>query len=126
MINVFETTSKNNAQILNLRVSQTGLKWRFSQYTHVTSLSSRDADTIRRFIAIKNDVYLTIKVYFQNFHFCFRSIRFFIQATFFSTQLQCCLTFSSTELQMLFRCCLIHMTINILRHILYLVYFVQV
>ena len=41
---------------------------------------------------------------------------------FFSPQFQCCFTFSRIELQMLLRCCLIHITIIILRHILYLVY----
>ena len=46
---------------------------------------------------------------------------FFI-SNIFSTQPQCCLTFSWIELQMLLRCCLIHITIIILRHILYLVY----
>ena len=40
----------------------------------------------------------------------------------FSTQPQCCLTFSWIELKMLLRCCLIHITFIILRHILYLVY----
>ena len=41
---------------------------------------------------------------------------------FFSTHPQCWLIFSWTELQMLLRCCLILVTIVILRHILYLVY----
>ena len=40
----------------------------------------------------------------------------------FSTQSQCCLTFSCTELQVLLRCCLIHISIIILRHFLYLLY----
>ena len=48
---------------------------------------------------------------------------FFLEATLFSTQPQCCLTFSCIELQMLLRCCLIHVTIILLRQILYLVYF---
>ena len=47
---------------------------------------------------------------------------FFISNAFFSTQPQCCLTFSWIELQMLFRCCLIHISIIILRHFLYLPY----
>ena len=46
----------------------------------------------------------------------------FYKQCFFSTQPQCCLIFSSIELQMLLRCCLIYTTIIILRHILYLVY----
>ena len=41
---------------------------------------------------------------------------------FFSTQRQCCLTFSWIELQMLLRSCLIHMSIIILRHVLYWLY----
>ena len=45
---------------------------------------------------------------------------FFINNVFFSTQPQCCLTFSWIELQMLLRCCLIHIRISILRLILYL------
>ena len=39
-----------------------------------------------------------------------------------STYPQCCLTFSWIELQMLLWCCLIHLTIIILAHILYLVH----
>ena len=59
---------------------------------------------------------------------CFNKIncgvtRFFYNQRFFSTQPQCCLTFPWIELQMLLRCCLIHITIIILRHILHLVYF---
>ena len=41
---------------------------------------------------------------------------------FFSTQPQGCLTFSWIELQMLLRCCLVHVSIIILRHFLYLQY----
>ena len=41
---------------------------------------------------------------------------------FSSTQPQFCLPFSRIELQVLLRCCLIHVTIIILRHILYLLY----
>ena len=40
----------------------------------------------------------------------------------FSTQSQCCLTFSLIEIQMLLRCFLIHISIVILRHFLYLLY----
>ena len=46
----------------------------------------------------------------------------FHKQRFFSTQRQCCLTFSWTEHQMLLRSCLIHITIIISRNILYLVY----
>ena len=48
---------------------------------------------------------------------------FFCEQRFFPTQWQCSLTFSWIEFQMLLRCFLIHITIFILRHILYLVYF---
>ena len=48
--------------------------------------------------------------------------RFFWKATLVSTQLQCCLTFSWVELQMLLRCCLIHKSIITLKHFLYLLY----
>ena len=65
------------------------------------------------------------KKWFQ--HRCFQAIliffwntRFFYKQRFFLTQ--CCLTFSWTELQKLLRCCLIHVYISILRHILYLVH----
>ena len=47
---------------------------------------------------------------------------FFIRKAFFSTQLQCCLTFSWIQLQMLLSCCLIHISIIILRYVLYLLY----
>ena len=47
---------------------------------------------------------------------------FFYKQRFFSAQPQCCLTFSWIELQMLLRCCLIHIAIIKLWHILYLAY----
>ena len=46
--------------------------------------------------------------------------RFFISNALIS-QSQCCLTISLIELQVLFWCCLIHITITMLIHILYLV-----
>ena len=51
--------------------------------------------------------------------------RFFYKQRFFSTQPHYCLTFSWIELQMLLKCCLIHLTIIILRNILYLAYLCQ-
>ena len=48
--------------------------------------------------------------------------RFFFKQRSFSAQPQCCLTFSWIELQMLLRCCLIHISIIILRHFCYLLY----
>ena len=57
------------------------------------------------------------------FIFTFITItHFFYKQCLFSTQPQCCLTFSWIELQMLLRCCLIHISIIILRHLLYLLY----
>ena len=47
---------------------------------------------------------------------------FFYEQRFFSTQPQCCLTFSWIELQMLLRCCLIHTIIVIMRHFLHLLH----
>ena len=49
----------------------------------------------------------------------------FHRQRFFSTQPQCCFTFSWIELQMLLRCCLIHKSIVILRYFLYLQYLCQ-
>ena len=46
----------------------------------------------------------------------------FYEQRFFATQPQCCLTFSWIGLQMLLRCCLIHISVIILRHFLYLLY----
>ena len=48
--------------------------------------------------------------------------RFFYKQRFFSAQPQCCLIFSWIELQMLLRCCIMHITIIILKYILYLEY----
>ena len=48
---------------------------------------------------------------------------FFYKQLFFSTQPQCCLTYSSwTELQMLLRYCLMHIRIIIPGHIIYLLH----
>ena len=46
----------------------------------------------------------------------------FCKQHFFSIQPQCCLTFSRIKLQTLLKCCLIHTSIIILRHYLYLLY----
>ena len=51
-----------------------------------------------------------------------RNTRIFNKQRFSSTKPQCCLTFLRIELQMLLRYCLIHITIIILRKILYLIY----
>ena len=50
------------------------------------------------------------------------SAPFFYKQRFFSTQPQCCFTFSWIELQMLLRCCLRHKSIIIPRHFLCLLY----
>ena len=47
---------------------------------------------------------------------------FLYKERFFSTQPCSCLTFSWIELQILVRCCLIHVSIVIMRHFLYLLY----
>ena len=59
------------------------------------------------------------------FHANFHTTRLFYQQRFYSTQPLGCLTFSWFELQMLLKCCLIHISIiSILkaRYILYLLY----
>ena len=56
----------------------------------------------------------------------FLIIRFFHKQHFFSTQPQCCLNFWWIEVQMLLRWCLLLISIIILRHFLYLVYYVHV
>ena len=48
--------------------------------------------------------------------------RLFYKQRCFSTQPQCCLTFSCIDLQMLLRCCLIHIRIITLRLFLHLLY----
>ena len=47
---------------------------------------------------------------------------FIYKQLIFSTQPQCCLSFSWIELQMLLRCCWLHISTIILRHVLYLLY----
>ena len=69
------------------------------------------------------DIYLLLCVAFcvvmsrvnsrKNENLSFNTIRFFYKQRFFSTHTQCCSTFSWIELQMLLRCCLIHITIII-------------
>ena len=43
-----------------------------------------------------------------------RNIRLFYKQRFFPTQLQCCLTFSWIQLQILLKCCLLHISIFLL------------
>ena len=61
---------------------------------------------------------------FRVFVFC-RTRLCFIRDTFFSTQPQCSLTFSQIEPQVLVGCCLIHISIIILRHFLCLLVYVS-
>ena len=62
-----------------------------------------------------------------SFYFLLRIIEknintFFYKQRFFSNQPQCCLAISWTELQMLLSCCLIHISIIIVRHFLFTVF----
>ena len=66
-----------------------------------------------RLICLRSVIYLACPTWLT---------RVFYKQRFFSTQSQCCLTFSGIELKMLHRCGLINTTIIILRYILYLVY----
>ena len=59
---------------------------------------------------------------FQIYLCVYLRYKLFLKTTHFSTQPQCCLMFSWIELQMLLWCCLIHITIIILRYTLCLVY----
>ena len=65
-----------------------------------------------------NQVNLMKKVFQFHNKFLLRNVRFFHKQRFFPTQSHCCLTFSWIDLQMFLSCCLIYMTIIILRHIL--------
>ena len=47
------------------------------------------------------------------------TLSFFYKQRIFSTQPHCCLTFSWTELQVLLNCCLIHISLIILRSYIY-------
>ena len=57
----------------------------------------------------------------QDTRFLF-NIHILFKQGFFSAHPQCCLNFSWIELKMLRRCCLIHMSIIIMRHFLFLLY----
>ena len=59
---------------------------------------------------------------FYYFSYILIEIRFFYMQRFFSAQPQYCITFSWIQLKLLLRCCLIHNSIIILRHFLYLLY----
>ena len=78
------------------------------------------------FFSIKSDVNTrfshTNLVRLYLFHFLNTRIHFKSQNYWLQRWTSSCLTFSWTEFQMLFRCCLIHKSIIILRHFLYLLY----
>ena len=57
-----------------------------------------------------------------NIYICITRIHAFLEATPFFNSGSVILNFSRIQLQMLLRCCLLHITIIILRHILYFVY----
>ena len=74
---------------------------------------------IKKFMTKKQSDALINAFINSSFRYCYIRHVFYKQH-FFSTQ--CCLTFSWIELQMLLRCCLVHIHITILRHVLYLSY----
>ena len=77
---------------------------------------------IHKVIFLRSPLFFS-KVTKQRLHCdCFSFTRFFYKQHFFSTQPQSCLTLSWIELQMLLRCCLIHISIIMLGHFLYLLY----
>ena len=76
---------------------------------------------IHKVIFLRSPLFFS-KVTKQKHCDCFSFTRFFYKQHFFSTQPQSCLTLSWIELQVLLRCCLIHISIIMLRHFLYLLY----
>ena len=61
----------------------------------------------------------------RHFNICIKfseAQAFFYKQHYFSIQPQCCLIFSWIKLQMSLRCCLINVSIFILRHFLYFLY----
>ena len=63
-----------------------------------------------------------IMTHFTFWDMCTWYIPFFYQRCFSSTQLQCCITFSWMELQVLLRCCLIHVSMVMIKHFLCLLH----
>ena len=63
-----------------------------------------------------------IMTHFTFSDMCTWYIPFFYQRCFSSTQLQCCITFSWMELQVLLRCCLIHVSMVMIKHFLCLLH----
>ena len=66
--------------------------------------------------------YRRLKPIFFYIQFISKITRIYYKLSFFSTQPQCSLTFSWIQFQMMLMCCLLHVTIIILRQILHLVY----
>ena len=65
-------------------------------------------------------VTITVITTFQHYIYTRPTTCFFYKQCVFSTKPQCCLTVSWIEPGMLLRCCLIHISMIILRHVLYL------
>ena len=86
-------------------------------WNELTNVDS--ANTNKNITKISLQIML-LSCYFHAPHLIMNFLREVIQETrFFSTQPQCCLTFSWIEFQMLLRCCLIHINVIILRHLLF-------
>ena len=82
---------------------------------HKVTYISSDLSLKRTYLSLKRIVFTYLSI-----------TCFFCKQRFFSTQPQWCLTFSCNEIQMLLRCCLIHIPIIIMKHILNLNIFVCV
>ena len=97
----------------------------FAYSTHSYYCSKRsgiDAFILASFNGIKNCSHVEKIISSASSLSVYKLHAFFINNAFFSTQPHCCLTSLLLELQMLRRCCLIHISIIILRHFLYLLY----
>ena len=76
----------------------------------------KDSKCLSMFIVSLDSSFFSISIYLK------KEQKPFVAARFFSTQPQCCLTFSWIKPQMLLRCCLVHISIIIMRHFLYFLY----
>ena len=76
----------------------------------------KDSKCLSMFIVSLDSSFFSISIYLK------KEQKPFLAARFFSTQPQCCLTFSWIKPQMLLRCCLVHISIIIMRHFLYFLY----
>ena len=85
-------------------------------FNKLTKIALKNYVLVLSFPSLISDIFIKVQ------YLCLYNTRFFNKKRFFSIQPQYYLTFSWPELQMLLTCCLIHIIIIILRHILYLVY----